>query len=160
MGTARGGRRGAGRARRAWSLELLRRQDRLDFAERAANQDCDTAHQRLARAHRDGDPEAISAAHTALEAAVHEARASALERDRFRDTPRAQQGLLARAAKKDTPKAPARQPQQHAAPPIAQPPETPGPSVRQMRRVPRVRRHLPGWLSHRAVRRTVGPGQR
>ena len=106
------------------------------------------------------DPRAISAAHTALESALHEAHASALARDRFHDTLRAERGRLARAAKQGTAKSPARQPRQHGATPIAQPPETPGPSARRTRRILRTPWHPPRWLSHPAVRRAVGlPGR-
>jgi hypothetical protein len=141
--------------RHAWELELLRQRDRLHFAVHAANQDCDTAHQRLAQAQHDGDPRAISAAHTALESALHEAHASALARDRFRATLRAERGLLARAATQGTVKSPARHPEQRGATRIARPPETPSPSVRRTRRVLRAPWRLPRWLSHPAVRRAA-----
>jgi hypothetical protein len=84
---------------RAWARELLRQRDHMEFALRAASEDCDAAYAALAAAQRDGDPRKISVAHAALEQAVDATRKSALACERVRQTLRSELDLLTRASK-------------------------------------------------------------
>src|SRR5579859_3231201 len=88
--------------RRTWGLELLRQQDRLQFAVGAAEHDCDIAHELLAAAQLDGDARAIATAHYALEQALDAALRSASACERARDALRAELDLLAEAGKART----------------------------------------------------------
>lgn len=84
--------------RQAWKLELLRQRDRMRFALRIAEHDCDTAREVLATARRDGDPRAIAAAHVAVEQALAIARKSAVACERTAQALRTELNLLAAPA--------------------------------------------------------------
>lgn len=84
--------------RRAWAEELLGQRDHVEFAVHAAQEEREAAYRGVAAAQRDGDPRKISAAHVALERALHVVRISTLERDRVRQTLSAELDLLARVA--------------------------------------------------------------
>jgi phage host-nuclease inhibitor protein Gam len=148
--------------RRAWTLELFRQQDRLQFAVRAAEHDCDVAHELLAAAQRDGDVRAIATAHYTLEHAMDVALRSASARERIEQALRTELDLLAKAGKARAVAVAAGRLKQDASMPSAQSSITWGVLTLWFRRVLIV---LPseGGVSRRlrrlAERRAAAPGQ-
>jgi hypothetical protein len=88
--------------RRAWARELLRRREHMEFDLRAACGDEDAARRHLVSAQRDGEPERIAAARTALECAIEAAQASARACDRTRRKLRDELDVLEHATRDRT----------------------------------------------------------
>lgn len=148
--------------RRAWTLELLRQQDRLQFAVRAAEHDCDIAHELLAAAQCDGDARAIATAHYTLEQALDAVHRNALACERTHEALRAELDLLARAGKARAVAVAADRLEQDASMPTAQPPANRGVLTLWFRRVLIVlpsERGVSRWLRRLTVRRATTLGQ-
>jgi hypothetical protein len=149
--------------RRAWRLELLRQQDLLQVAVRAAEHDRDIAHESLAAAQLDGDARAIATAHYTLEQALDAALRSASARERTHEALRAELDLLARAGKARAVTVAAGRLEQDASMPPGQPSANRGVLTLWFRRVLIVlpsERGLFRWLRRLAVRRaTSGCGR-
>jgi len=147
--------------RRAWRLELLRQRDRIQFAVRAADHDCDTAHEVLAAAQRDGDPHVIAAAHDALEQALETARRSAAVCERTSQALRTELNLLAGADTVRPVTAPVYRLGGERSAPTAQASATPGTRSHAVRRLLIVlpsERGVYRWLRRVARRRTTALG--
>jgi hypothetical protein len=148
--------------RRAWRLELLRQQDRLQFAVRAAEHDCDIALELLAAAQRDGDARAIATAHYALEQALDAALRSASACERTCEALRAELDLLAEVGKARAVAVAAGRLEQDASMPTAQPSANRGVLTLWFRRVLIAvpsERAVSRWLRRLAVRRATALGQ-
>jgi hypothetical protein len=147
--------------RGAWELELLRQRGYLQFAVRAAYEDCDAAYRILAEAQRDGDPRKIAAAHIHLEAALGAARTSEIDSDRVRRTLRAELDLLSRTSRQHAISAPLHHLEHDRSAITAQLSASQRAPIRQVRTLlvklrpksPRVQ-----WLTRLLVRRTASSG--
>ncbi len=148
--------------RRAWRLELLRQQDRLHFAVRAAGHDCDIAHELLAAAQLDGDARAIATAYYTLEQAVDAALRNASACERIQQALREELDLLAKAGKARAVTVAAGRLGQDASTPTAQPSANRGVLTLWFWRVLIVlpsERSLSRWLRRLAIRRATTLGQ-
>lgn len=148
--------------RRAWRLELLRQQDRLQFAVRVAQRECDIAQELLAAAQRDGDARAIATAFYTLEQALDAALGSVSACERTRAALRAEVVLPAEVGKAHAVTVAAGRPEQGAWIPTAQPSADRGALALWFRRVLIVLASARGvyrWLWRLTVRRANAPGQ-
>ena len=144
--------------RRAWARELLRRRDHTEFELRAAGDDEDAAHGRLASALRDGAPWKIADARAALEHATEATRASARACDRMRRTLRAELDLLEQAAKDHALSSLVRQMADERSATVARGPNSPGAQSSTLASAARrsgSRLRLPRALRRLVVRRTL-----